>query len=85
METPNKLVATRAKAEPAKTTQGDLDSALINKVLSWVLSPISAKKIVRKVEKKTERKWETGFWSLGLDSAKGAAIAKSELIVIMKG
>lgn len=45
-----------AKAEPAKTTQGEWDSALINSVLIWVLSPISARKIVVKVEKKTGRK-----------------------------
>lgn len=56
METPNKLVAVNAKADPQKTIQGDRDSALINSVVNWVLSPISAAKMVKKVEKKTGRK-----------------------------
>jgi hypothetical protein len=56
METPSRLVAMRARADPKKTTQGDRDSALISRVLSWVLSPISAKNMVKKVEAKIDRK-----------------------------
>jgi hypothetical protein len=46
----------RARADPKKTTQGDRDSAVISRVLSWVLSPISAKNMVKKVEAKIDRK-----------------------------
>lgn len=53
--TPIKLVVIRAKAAPKKTTQGASDSAVINRVVSWVLSPISAKKMVIKVEPKIPR------------------------------
>jgi hypothetical protein len=56
METPRRLVAMRARADPKKTIQGDRDSALIKRVLSWVLSPISAKNMVKKVEAKIDRK-----------------------------
>ena len=52
IRTPSKLVATSAAAAPAKTTQGDWDWALISRVASWVLSPISARKIVKNVEPK---------------------------------
>lgn len=51
--TPNKLVVTSAAADPKNTIHGDWDSALINKVDSWVLSPNSARKIVKNVEPKT--------------------------------
>ena len=51
----------RARADPKKTTQGDRDSALISRVLSWVLSPISAKNMVKKVEAKIDRKWLGGL------------------------
>ena len=61
METPRRLVAMRARADPKKTIQGDRDSALIKRVLSWVLSPISAKNMVKKVEAKIDRKWVGGF------------------------
>lgn len=54
--TPIKLVATRAKAAPKNTTIGDRDSAVIKRVANWVLSPISAKKIVTNVETKTAEK-----------------------------
>jgi len=50
--TPNKLVVTSAVPAPRKTTQGLWDSAVINIVVIWVLSPISAKKMVKKVEAK---------------------------------
>jgi len=53
--TPNRLVVTNAVPAPANTTQGEWDSALINRVVTWVLSPSSAKKMVIKVEKKTDR------------------------------
>ena len=53
--TPIKLVVIRAKAAPRKTTQGASDSAVISKVVSWVLSPISARKMVIKVELKIPR------------------------------
>ena len=51
--TPNKLVVTSAAPDPKNTTHGDWDSALINRVDSWVLSPNSARKIVKNVEPKT--------------------------------
>ena len=53
--TPIKLVVIRAKAAPKKTTQGESDSAVMRRVVSWVLSPISAKKMVIKVEPKIPR------------------------------
>lgn len=54
--TPIKLVAMRARAAPRNTTIGDRDSAVINSVANWVLSPISAKKMVTNVEAKTAEK-----------------------------
>jgi len=56
MMTPRRLVVIKAREEAAKTTQGEPDSALINRVVSWVLSPISARKIVKNVDVKTGRK-----------------------------
>jgi hypothetical protein len=52
-ETPSRLVAIRAKLAPSKTLNGEADWALISMVASWVLSPISAKKMVKKVESQT--------------------------------
>lgn len=40
---------TSAAADPKNTTHGDCDSALINRVDSCVLSPISARKMVKNV------------------------------------
>jgi hypothetical protein len=51
--TPIRLVAINAKPEPSSTLRGAWDWAVINKVANWVLSPISAKKMVIKVEMKT--------------------------------
>ena len=53
MRHPNKLVATSAVDAPANTIQGAWDSAVISKVATWVLSPISDKKMVKKVEPNT--------------------------------
>ena len=51
-KTPNKLVVIKALPAPKNTTQGLWDSAVINKVVIWVLSPISARKMVKNVEVK---------------------------------
>lgn len=51
--TPIRLVQIKATAAPVNTNQGEWDSAVINKVATWVLSPISAKKMVIKVVPKT--------------------------------
>ena len=51
--TPTKLVAISAVPAPSKTLRGDRDWAAINMVANWVLSPISAKKIVIKVDSQT--------------------------------
>ena len=52
-DTPNNVVQTNADPAPKNTTQGACDSALINRVVTWVLSPNSATKMVRKVVKKS--------------------------------
>ena len=51
--TPSKLVLINAKAAPVKIMKGLLNSALINTIVTCVLSPNSANKMVKKVEKKT--------------------------------
>ncbi len=51
--TPIKLVAIKADPAPKNTTQGAWDSAAISRVAIWVLSPISARKMVKKVEANT--------------------------------
>lgn len=51
--TPKKLVVTNADPAPANTTQGEWDSAAISRVVTWVLSPNSASRIVTKVVAKT--------------------------------
>lgn len=66
--TPTRLVDINARAAPRKTITGLWDSALINSVATWVLSPNSAKKIVIKVDKKTPQKFDlsglTGVFSV---------------------
>jgi hypothetical protein len=52
-KTPTKLVAIKAAPAPTKTLRGDRDWAAINIVANWVLSPISAKKIVINVDSQT--------------------------------
>ena len=53
VKTPSKLVLISAKAAPAKIMKGFLNSALIRTIVTCVLSPNSANKMVTKVEKKT--------------------------------
>lgn len=54
--TPMRLVLIKAVPAPKKTIQGAWDWALISSVVTWVLSPSSAKKIVINVEPKTRQK-----------------------------
>ena len=54
--TPIRLVVIRALPAPRKTIQGAWDWALINSVVTWVLSPSSARKMVIKVEPNTRQK-----------------------------
>jgi len=54
-------VAIRALPAPKNTIQGASDWALINNVVTWVLSPNSAKKIVMNVEANTRWKLALAF------------------------
>lgn len=66
--TPNRLVMISAVPDPKKTIQGDCDCALINRVDSCVLSPISARKMVTNVV----AKMTSGVCCLvGLSQTKG--------------
>jgi hypothetical protein len=70
--TPKRLVASSAEAAPAKTIQGEFDSADIKRVASWVLSPSSARKIVTKAVKNSlarrrARGFNLRFWTEGLN------------------
>ena len=80
MNTPIKLVVTKAAAAPAKTIQGDCDSALMNNVANWVLSPISERKIVRKVELKTVQKLHEALFSPGFLSGSEAKFWGSSVV-----
>ncbi len=54
--TPIRLVLIKAVPAPRKTIQGAWDWALMSSVVTWVLSPSSAKKMVMNVEPKTRQK-----------------------------
>lgn len=61
-----------ADPAPKKTIQGASDWALMSSVVTWVLSPNSAKKMVMKVDRKTRRKGMTGgVEGLGGDAVEG--------------
>lgn len=73
--TPNRLVVTKAEPAPRKTINGFWDSAVMSRVVSWVLSPISANKIVRKVEVNTLAK---------VDFVAGLTLGAGEVLGLFK-
>jgi hypothetical protein len=64
-------VATRASAEPAKTTQRDEPPAASDSVASWVLSPISARNMAAKVDAKSFQSIGRSFYLTSATRAKG--------------
>ena len=77
-KTPSKLVVTKAIAAPAKTIHGDCDSALINSVVTWVLSPSSAKKMVMNVEQNTPQLGERAIAGFCTGAAGGTSTGELE-------
>jgi hypothetical protein len=75
--TPTKLVAIKAVPAPNKTLRGDRDWAAINMVANWVLSPISAKKIVMKVDSQTT---QTPLFGVGPGRVVGSGIESDTIL-----
>ena len=79
--TPTKLVAIKAVPAPTNTLKGDRDWAAINMVANWVLSPISAKKMVINVDNQTPQAPLFLVTLGGVEVSEGVIGAESDTIL----
>ncbi len=65
------LVSTSARAEAANTTQREAPPLAAERVASWVLSPISARKMAANVEKKSFQSTRAGWHAAAACNSSG--------------